>query len=338
MEEKRSVIQVVRSYLIHFWNLIFDKGKVGNQPSYLIFLYCLLVSVFIWMILAFNNTYQTKIDIQLRGSKLPPGFVILEEIPKEGQMQIQGNGWDLFWLNFRNDITLEIDLSQVDENGFIDFSNSLAKENPIFELGLQPLSLIPAGVRLRTRKLERKMVPIQFVGQISGEIPFQLVSDPIFFPDSLMVSGSKQVIDTLSSIPIEYYINPSANGSFVEKVQIDKKFLSNNGIISEANSVRMEVLMDKFTSIKKSLPIKIESQFSNSIELANQKVQVELNFPLDNLNDFEASFPLVSVIANIDSNAMQYGLVNLTIRNLPAYIRNYSLTPSYVSIIVKNEE
>lgn len=308
------------------------------------FLSCLCLTIFFWLLNALGNKYTTTIKLNVEYKNNPKDFVIINDLPNVLFVKVKGLGFDLLGYKLKFDKSpLIIDLLEVRGinnlnskfNSIVDFS--VYKSFISNELGnqIEVDQLSPEKVDVLLDKQSTKLIKIEPVLTINFENQYQLDGEIKIKPAVVSVTGPKSVLDTLQNV---YTEDVSFNGleeNTTLEVSLNENYRSQR-LSFDLNKVIVFIPVEKFTESTINIPINYIN-VPDSIELKAIPNEVQLKFmtPLSKLSNLTQS----KFNVNVDySNANEkYGKLKVSLTKYPDYLKSIIIKPSKVEYILKKK-
>jgi YbbR domain-containing protein len=162
----------------------------------------IFLSIMLWFMVTTSKEYTTKMKVPLEVSRLAKGKTLLEPIPSEVTLEIQGSGQSLIAL-YLYEASFRLELPQVTKNTKIILADQLVFLDLPSRLGLEVVEILePKTLDLKVDDFIVAEKPAQFSGKISTE-PGYIVLDTSYSRDSIRITGPKTLIDEIINISTE---------------------------------------------------------------------------------------------------------------------------------------
>jgi YbbR domain-containing protein len=192
--------------------LLKNKGINLNalRRNLLIFLFFLLVSILLWFLTALNKDYKTVLSYPVDYIKIPKGKVLTNDVPEKLDLNVQARGFMLLRLKLQSRLsTLIFDVSSFAFNVIPDqesmtlfiITNSVREkiqQQLTSEIRIEGVS--PDTLFLQLTDRVTKLTPVKLNLELSFEKQYMQVRDLIITPDSVLLSGPKNLVDTVSVV------------------------------------------------------------------------------------------------------------------------------------------
>jgi hypothetical protein len=318
--------------------------KASNNKKLYVFLSCLCLTIFFWLLNALGNTYSTTIVVDVEYKNNPKNFVILNDLPNQIFVNVSGLGFDLlgYQLKFEKR-PLVIDLLGVKGlkklkdsfNSTLDFSvyrSFISKE-----LGnqIEVNQLSPEKVDVLLDKQASKLVEIKPILSLDFENQYQLDGDVKVKPAVVNVIGPKTVLDTLQVVYTEDIIFRGLETTITHEASFNELHKPQR-LSFDLTKVIVYIPVEKFTESSVNVPINYIN-VPDSIELKAIPNEVQLKFmtPLSKISNLTVS----KFNVNVDYLKVneKYSKLKVSLTKYPNYLKSITIKPSKVEYILKKK-
>ncbi|PCJ23607.1 MAG: hypothetical protein COA97_11355 [Flavobacteriales bacterium] len=318
--------------------------KASSNRKLYVFLFCLGLSVFFWLLNALSKNFTTEVSFNVNYVNQPINKIVLNELPGELKIKIKGLGFDLMAYKLRlKRPTLYIDLSKLkgfnnqiqsktlSSSSFFSYINSQLGEH------IEIKQIYPDSIRFLFDIRTEKKVKIIPVTQLNFEKQFQLYGKLLVKPAITKVSGPASILDTLFQVYTEDIVYDDLSETVTESIGFSKEYAFKKLTFSP-HKVIIHIPVEKFT--ESSVMISVESiNVPDSIEIKAIPHEIELKFllPLSKM----ASLGSAIFVANIDYTQINDGFnhkLKVELIEYPDYIQSLTLNPKKVEYILKKRK
>ena len=330
----KSLHQKIKQYSISL-NLKKDNRLV-------VFMICLLIASVIWFVNALGKRYETYVTIPIQYTKLPKNKVLVEAPPSSVQVKMEAYGFILL----RHKIKLTIDPINFNVSLFTDhlMDKSDASEFNIISdryikqiadqvsANIKILDITPDTLHFVFDKIvsEKKKVVHNF--ELSFENQFFLYDSIFFEPDSVLVSGPKKMLDTISVVKTKKQKFKDLNSSIRRNIALED--------IDDAEISPRRVVVE--------IPVSLFNEYTGFIPVSKQNVPDSLNlitFPgkievkcivaFNNYGKLNPSSFIFSVdYQDIGKNG---NTLPISVYRLPSHIKSLNFQPLEVEYIIEKK-
>lgn len=190
-EEKNIIIERIK---------LFFKVRTPNPDQDIrskrreriaVFVIAYIMAISLWFIVNLNGDYRITINIPIEVGAIPQDMALAEGLPEFLEVEVSGDGWKLVNL-YSNPPEIPIDVIEGEVNLFDQVRQRFTVEQDVSVLKVQPL-FISIGLE---EKISKK-IPIKLHSDLQFEDRYGLVSDPVFNPDSLTITGARSQINKI---------------------------------------------------------------------------------------------------------------------------------------------
>ena len=163
----------------------------------------------LWIFVISENIYLMEVDMPVEARNLPAQHALKEEVPEYAKVRLRGTGRSLFKTillsRFIPGFKLVLDLERISEE--YDFIL-----NDYFERYPQKVSIpsnfdvsyveviYPKSIHISLDEYKEKIVLVVPKVQIVTAPGFATVGKPIIFPNKVKIAGSRNIVETISSV------------------------------------------------------------------------------------------------------------------------------------------
>ncbi|MFZ1730213.1 MAG: hypothetical protein WBQ23_07415 [Bacteroidota bacterium] len=161
-----------------------------------------LVATAFWFSVTMSGTFRTHFDVQLTVSNMPDDIALVTPLPKNVDVLIEADGWQLLFMNAGKQIAYEIPGNRL-RAGVIQ-TNRVLSETMQLPPGVTALRVYPETLFVNVDRFLRKIVPLRVVNlTMQFKDGFGLVAEPTITPDSIALRGAESVLRRIHSWPVE---------------------------------------------------------------------------------------------------------------------------------------
>lgn len=238
-----------------------NQAKLKMNKKLLVLLIFVGIASFFWFLRALEQDYITTIQHPVIYTNLPDNKVLVNEMPKKLEIEVEGKGsvilnhnWDIskspIRINFQQIYSTPIERNKDTQ---VELSSSQIKprvENQLSDLKVR--SINPNSLVFLFSETIIKKVPVVANLDYVLEKDFMIRDGIIIIPDSVEVSGPAALVDTITSI--------STNNVRIRKLDHTIKrnltLINPDELISlSAKKVAIEIPIEQYTEKTLTVPI-----------------------------------------------------------------------------------
>ena len=324
----------------------FIRGyRLTNEPKFRTKLYtfsvCILIAIGFWILLALENTFDYKINLTIDYLNLPADKMLTNNLPKQFTVGVNAKGFDLMRYYFKsNKLPITVDLSKTN----LKISPKQEKEFDVATTNFMPEirkymgddieinSIRPDTIKLYFSELLSKKVPVNLNVKVNCRKQYNTKGKPSISPDSVTVSGTKDELDSITSVNTVSEEYKEADKTIAEMINIEKKKQGN--IFYSIEKVYVTIPIEKYTEKTLEIPVKILNlKPKYNIKIIPSKATV--NFMIA-VNDYKrATANDFNAVADFkDFDPANDSKIKVTMTSSPDYIKSMQITPSFVDYII----
>ena len=305
-----------------------------------IFLFCLIVSSFFWLMLALSKEYTIEIYFPVQYINLPPDKVIANNLSETIDIELKSNGFNLLFYKLKEKKeTVLIDFKDAKRmppknNYFLLTNLRIDKIKNQFSENFKILKIYPDTIFLNFNKKISKRVPVIANLTFTLDKQYQQCDSIRLNPAFVIISGAADNIDKINHLVTETVNLKDVSDSISLKLAILKTPTLNLVELSQL-SVQANVNISKFTEGNMELPIEIENLPKGySLKLFPDKVSIKYNVAFENFEKINAMQFNASVnYLKIEPTSNKLKILLL---KYPTDVRAIKINPEKVEYILRH--
>lgn len=313
------------------------KTFFSNFPwkNVLTFLLFLLLAFIFWLMLFFQKeNVEGTYRIPLKYTQIPNDVVFNNPLPPFLEVSVADNGAQIFLLDLRKKDSLEINVSEITEDGNTALQGEQYRQ--LISTQLFPSTNIrgyyPMSISLATSKLHSKELHVVFDGEITTSRANLVADSAIFIPEVVMAYGSRQALDSLKQAATEYTVFKNLKATS----QLPIKINNVNGVKFIPSEVDIYIPIEEYTERTFEIPITAEHMPRKlDVKFFPSRANVTFSVTLEEYKkivpeDFSIELDYRKFHAN------ENGRVELELTKSPSTIVNPRISPTSVEFLFEN--
>ena len=222
-----------------------------------VFLFFLILTSIIWLIIELSKTYSTTTKIKVIYANLPPSKLLLKKPIGEIEGEINTTGFSLLKYKIKQP-KVTINLSNTFQKGTLNYvlpNNQIASLNQKLASKSKILKFLTDTIYIELANNITKKVPINSKLKINFKVGYNLIEELKIIPDSIQISGPKTSLDSISEISTDALILNEVYTDIKEVLKLKIPKIKNISI--ETGSITVMGEVDKFTEGRFTLPVTI---------------------------------------------------------------------------------
>ena len=306
--------------------------KLPNKSRFRFFLLFVAISFAFWASTKLSKEYQLVQSFTLVWEEIPKG-VVLNDKPSQIKVTLNASGVEILWYRlFKN--KLSISLKDVD---FTPEDRILNMEEHFFDIqqqlfgGTQLLQISPSLFPLQYSKMALKKLPvltnldINFRPGYLGEERLQIT------PDSVVVRGPKNILDTLVHINTEEFKLLDVHENINQQIELERI----EELVFEVESIQLFWPVLPYSEKSLIIPIKVVNiPVGVKVKLFPPEANLRATLPLSLLNAVQSSdFSLEVDYENIREG--QADAMELKLKKQPPSVKKVIWEPLSVNYLIR---
>ena len=317
------------------------NAKDGNRLNRraITFLFCLLISIFIWLLMSLSKEYSISISFPVKYINLPSDKLIANHLPEAIDIEIRSSGFNLLMYKVKQHReTVLIDINDAKSTStknkyYINCNGRLDKITGQFNSSIKVDRVNPDTVFNNYNKKMTKQVFVKANLQIDFEEQYQQADSILIEPNIIDVSGTAEDlarINFVETVPVN--LN-KVNKDLSLKLELLKPPLSKQIEFSHS-SVQVKVNITKFTEGMLELPVLVENlPHGLNLKTFPDKVSVKYQVAYTDYGKINAAdFKVVVDYSKIESGSNK---LKVQLVKSPMNVRSIKLSNEKVEYIIR---
>ena len=300
--------------------------------DYVPFIICAFCSAALWITREMGKTYEERLTIPITYNNVPKSLVLVSEFPDNLMVSVEATGWGILTHYVFGVDQITLDISKIVNSNY----SHISTKDPMVlsELGVQlkVLDVYPTEIHFSFEKVNFKKVPVKTSLALSFAQQYELEGDVLVEPDTIVVFGAKQTIDTIQYVYANQLEKKKLRESFSENVALVpmKNVEYSNDVVTISGQV------EKFTEQTISIPIKLMNVPNGKVvDLMTEKVSITFLIGMSKVqNYYPTDFEAIVDFEKITPN----GSVPIEIVRYPNFVRIVNQNPINDGVITNYTE
>lgn len=245
-----------------------DPGEhPGNRGG--VIALCVICSLLLWIFSSMSEVYTRIIEVDTNVKNLSPSEAFLTLPPDKIQLHVKGEGLSLIQFHYNPpEITIDATSSQ------INLIDVVSRDLPS---PVEVERVIPPFFTFQKEERLFKKVPILLNAEIDTPPTYELVQEPLIFPDSVMISGAASLIEKINEWPTVELFPLDVKDTL--SLQVDLVDSLSGLIDFEIQSTQLLLVSEEFTEGGRDIEVLVPS-VQDYVTLDPPIVEVTYRVPL----------------------------------------------------------
>ena len=315
-----------------------QKNNKSNKLYYTFILFSFL-SVIFWFMTKLSKEYNSSIKYPVNYINLPSNKLLQEKPSEYIDVRIKATGFKLISSKV-SPRKLTIDASNIYGKSLTNYYLLLSQQKLSVQkqlnTGVKVAYFIKDSVHFKLGVLNQKKVVVKLISDLLFEEGFELNNSISIQPDSILLTGPKSTLDTISSVSTGLLQKKELNVSINEFLDI-KEFNPDSNVSAEKDKVLITASVERFTEGSVEVPIKvINIPDGKQINTFPKFVKVTYRIALSNFNKIDSSTFLIECDYGIsENNNLPYLIPKLI--GSSSMIKNARISPQKIDFLINKQ-
>jgi len=298
------------------------------------FLFFLGFSTVVWIFVQFSKEYTEAVELPISYINVPKDKILSPENPSKLDLRVKENGLHIaFNRLFPKVLYLDVSDSKM-ENGKLIYNLEEQKSALLSQLNLayDKAEFLKQTLNISYQQREVKKVPIRSNVELDFAVGYSALDDVEFQPDSVMVSGPKGILDTLSEVQTKVLRLENINNDISGTVNLDTAKLER--LTFYQTKIDYTLRTDKFTEGKVQVSIDLVNVPEGmNVVIFPKEVTVIYQVSLKKFNSVKKED--FRVMADFKNAVNSDGYLLVQITEQPPQVNNVRLNEKKIQFVIK---
>ena len=291
-------------------------------------------SAVIWVVTQFSKEYSEVLEMPIIYTNLPKDKIIVGDTPKTLDLRIRDRGFYIAWNRmFPQNITIDVsDASEQGKSLVYDLEQQKTSILSQLDLDYEKVVLLQKNIKINFEQRAVKKVAVSSAIDLSFAVGYSALEEIKLQPDSVMVSGSVSILDTLSTIMTKPLKINNISNDVKGKIKLQTEYL--NEVSLYQDEVSYSVRTEKFTEGKVEIPIKVLNvPEGTNVVIFPKDVVIYYQVSLKDFEKIDSSSFLVAV--DFKNARDSDGILIAQIMEEPSQVNNIRLNEKKIQFVIK---
>jgi len=244
---------------------LFTKRKVKDFSYHkaIVFIVCLALSSFLWLLNSLEKRYTSRISVPVKYVDVPKDKQLSSSLPPNFDLIVDAYGYTLLSYKLRLALSpILLNVSELADNIYdrgnkyrytISTVNHKEEIEKQISSEIKIISIKPDSLVFNFSKIVSRKIRVKPNLKLSFENQYFLENEPFAIPDSLIISGPENLLDTMTTIFTAYQEFTKLNHT-VEKIIAIQPI---RGVTNEVSEVKLVVPVEQNTEVTFEIPLQV---------------------------------------------------------------------------------
>lgn len=309
------------------------------QKDVIVFMVFVIISTFIWLFNALRNDFTYEYNLKVKLTNIPEEMILLSPSTQKLDVKIEGVGYSLIRQAISNKMSpISYDVSKLhiskNKGHYLLASDQYDKILSQLLVGVDLLKVSPDTLCIKLEPKAYKKLAVKFDGELSFQKQYTLSDEIKFTPDSVLVSGYNEIIDTMQYVYTSFQRFFDVSDTIKKSISLKKE----RTIEYSCDKVNLIAPVELFT--EKSIVVPIENpDLNDSVRLKLFPPDIKIVFrtgmsKFDKINEKDFSIT-VDNQSLLNDERPQRLKVKLEYDN--PFIQRVDFSPIYVDYLLEKK-
>ena len=324
------------SIINNFWDRLRTSFSKTDWATVIPFFLFLILSFIFWLILFFQKEAEGDYKMPLKYTNIPVDEVFVDTPPDYIQLRVKDFGSKLFryyFFNKKDSLIIDVEKTQKENNLELQGNQLIQLVKTKLYANTEVTGFMPSRIRLKTSKLESKIVPVVFDGETRTSGGHLVVDSISIIPNEVNLYGTSEQLEGITQITTEYSVFENLKATS----QLKARLKAIDGVIIKPNEVEVYIPVQEFTERQFEINITVINVPEDlDVKFFPSKVKITFSATLEDYKkivpeDFEVELEYNSL------KKAQTDQVDLNLTKMPPSILNPHISPAVVEFLFERK-
>ncbi len=316
-----------------------EFNAIRNGKAF-VFLICLALSSFLWFLNSLEKRYTDHISVPVKYINLPKNKDLTGKMPEKLELTVDALGFTLLRHKLRLAFSpILIDVNELSnnylENKFLSkyaISTNGHKEEFAKQISneIEIISIRPDSISFKVSNVIEKLIKVHPVVELAFAREFVLQRPPVAIPESILVRGPEDILDTIVSVSTSPVVLKNLSQSQI----VDADLILPDELTCELGKAAVQISVEQCSEAKFEIPVSIINQpDSLQIKTFPAKVKVSCRIGISQYNKLNNSRFKATV--DFSRRSLILSKLPVTLGNIPETVLSVDYFPKEVDYIIE---
>ncbi len=329
-------------WIFRIWSdKLTEKGVSNANRDVVVFVFFLFLSFIFWYLNSLSKEATADIRYPVRYVNLPKDRVLIEDLPQRLNLFLRGPGYSILKLRVsgnRRPVVLDIstvNYKRVPGSRMLSYylvtSGLIPKLTSQLRADCEITAIKPDTLFFSLDRVVSKRVPVKPDIELITDRQYFVKGELICSPDSVTMTGPKQILDTITRIRTVFKKYTGLN----EPIKKNLSLLASKHFSLSERRVTVTVPVEQFTEAEVSVPVRILN-IPDSIDIKIFPDAVTVRFFVA-ITDYKriGDSPLEAVVDIKKVDLRLVDRIPVEVLNVPDFISSLRFSPDKVDFLIE---
>ncbi|PWD97700.1 YbbR-like domain-containing protein [Marinilabilia rubra] len=337
------VSKISKTNFILLWDRIKNWfARVRQDRNLFIFLVFLVISTGFWFLNALRKDYTATLSYPVKLENIPGEKMLPEDFKSRIDIKVRAGGFVILRYQLSNTfLPLTFDVSQMNpvsgngrEGVFAVTNDEQTRIVGQLSQGMELIEVNPDTLFVPLIETSSAKLPVKIDSELSFEKQFLQAGNILFEPDSVVVTGPKQIVDTMQLVKGKKLVFDNLSDTVSTMVPLTLP----DHVRSSAKRVYATIPVEPFTELYLKVPLKIKG-LPDSLRIKTFPSEIQVSFRVGmskyesiTQNQFQAVVDVTHVFGGERPDRLKVRL-----DRVPRYVESLSFSPIFVEYLLEKK-
>ena len=337
------MIREIRTRIYKIRRFFRDEHPLRRDGKLFIFLICFAISAFFWTLNNLSKNYTARISFPVKYIDLPSGQKLSQPLPEDLECTVNAYGFTLLRHKLRlsfSPILINVGELKVkhkitgDNHSSFSASTEANRSMIVNQISneIQVLSIYPDSLFFNFSAIIQRKFPVKPEVEVTLLNQYMLKQPPYTVPDSVIVKGPEDILDTLKYIPTRQQSYKNLSSSIQRNVSLD----GNDDLQFSPRRVVLNISVEQITEGTKEIPLVVQ-HVPDSIELKAFPSSVKVSYKVGLSQYDQITGNSFEPVIDFDSINTSRQKLPVSMIKFPQNVISYDYYPKEVEFILEKK-
>jgi len=234
-----------------------SENKKNRNLKFNSFFFFLFLATIFWFLSKFSEDIETNLSSTINYINVPEDVILTKNNIKEINFDVSGNGFQLLYQKLiKPNIDIDISRFSKETDSMLNITGLEIEKLITEQLKLSQIkNLSQQNILVYLDRNATKKVPVLFNSQISFREGYFQYGVIVLKPDSVLLSGPSEILDTISHIPTKLLKRKGVAEKFSETISLNLP--KNNNLFVKPVNINVTVDAEEYSQMSMQVPLEI---------------------------------------------------------------------------------